>query len=426
MDGTMTQSMTQLLGGWTSDDSWAVATLLAASLSAALIGVNLFLRRLSLLGDALSHAVLPGIIAAVILAGSTAPLFVVSGALAAALLSVFTVQALRAAGLGSEGALGVTFTSFFAIGILGLNVFGSHIDLDPGCVLYGSLELTPLETMQITPGLDVPRAAVSSILILLGVIAVTVTRRRRLMIAAFEPDRLRFSGSTISLYLDDILFLAISAGAVVNCFFAMGAIATTGILVSPAVIARMFSTSMSGMWSITMASTVCISVCGYIAAYVFDTPVAGAISGLGLLGVILAALLSPHGGLIPTLVRSAALRTKIAEDDVLADRFRASENRAFVPSDIREPLRSWLRIRGLLTLGGDLTPPGLLRGRSLVRSHRAWELYLANELKLPADHVHGPSDRMEHFLTDELTENLVSSSSGERDPHGKLIPPRSR
>jgi len=69
---------------------------------------------------------------------------------------------------------------------------------------------------------------------------------------------------------------------------------------------------------------------------------------------------------------------------------------------------------------GTLTEPGLRRAQTLVRSHRVWESYLVNELKFAPDHVHEPSDRMEHFLTPDLTEKIADQAllSG-KDPLGK-------
>jgi len=364
--------------------------------------------------------VLPGIIAAVVLSGSTNAFYVVCGALVASLLSITAVRLLTNAGLSSEGALGVTFTTFFALGVLGLNIFGSQIDLDPSCILYGSLELAPLETFplsaQFGAHFEVPRAAFSSLLTLVAVTIVIVSRRRRLMITSFDSEMLKLSGSSTLNRFDSGLFFAVAAAAVVNSFFAIGAVATTGILITPAVIARLFSNSMRGMWIITIISTTGIACCGYLLAVVFDTPVAGAVSGLAFLLALLAVFLSPHGGVLPRLIRGKLLILKIATDHVLANKL--DDEKQLTNLNSRNPRSSngffmltWLRISGLMAQDGTLTEPGLRRAQTLVRSHRVWESYLVNELKFAPDHVHEPSDRMEHFLTPDLTEKIADQAS---------------
>lgn len=412
-----------MLGLITPEDLWATATLLFAALSVSIIGVNLFLRRLSLLGDALSHAVLPGVVAGAVLFASTNSVFILCGALVAAILSVVMMRSLIHLKLTPEAALGTTFTTFFALGVLGLNTFGSHIDLDPGCLLYGSLELTSLETTAVLGVTGVPHAAISSFLTLLAVVLVTVVQRRNLMVTAIEPERAALSGSKLSNLLSELLFIGVAAAAVVNCFFAVGAIATTGIIVSPAVIARLFSGTLRRMWLIVLLSTVVISVTGYAGAIVFDTPVAGAVSAVGFISVLLAALVSPNGGIVTTFLRTIALRSKVLCDDLLADRYRMREEPTIFRRTDHRLLELWLTLTGLLKVSGELSNAGLLRAQALVRSHRVWEDYLARQLSYPADHVHEPSHRMEHFLTPELTESAAAAGSNDTDPHGRPIPP---
>ena len=81
-------------------------------------------------------------------------------------------------------------------------------------------------------------------------------------------------------------------------------------------------------------------------------------------------------------------------------------------------------MRGLVEGAGKeraLTVAGLARAKSIVRAHRLWESYLARHTALPLDHLHEPSERVEHFLSREMQREL-EREVGAEDPHGKAIP----
>jgi len=135
---------------------WAIATAAMVSAGAALVGTLLVVRRMSLLGDAISHAVLPGIVIAVLAGGRPGGMFVLGGAVAAGLVTVWLTQTLRSqGGLAEDASAGVVFTTLFALGVVIITAAATRIDLDPACVLYGVLELIPFDTVAIG-GLEIP------------------------------------------------------------------------------------------------------------------------------------------------------------------------------------------------------------------------------------------------------------------------------
>lgn len=72
----------------------------------------------------------------------------------------------------------------------------------------------------------------------------------------------------------------------------------------------------------------------------------------------------------------------------------------------------------------QLTESGRSQAAGLIRAHRLWESYLAENVDLPTDHLHAPAERMEHFLGPELIEEVMREmQSHPRDPHGRTIPP---
>ena len=142
-------------------DGWIVAIAATCAAACALPGCFLVLRRMSLMGDAISHAVLPGIAIGFLLTGARSNWIMFIGAIVAGFLTAFLSQWLKRFGKVDEGAaMGVVFTTLFATGLLLIVRGADSVELDPGCVLYGALELAPLDlvTIPLLGGLEVPRA----------------------------------------------------------------------------------------------------------------------------------------------------------------------------------------------------------------------------------------------------------------------------
>ena len=125
---------------WTSFDSWIVVTGALCAMACALPGCFLVLRKMSMMGDAISHAVLPGLATAFIVTGSRASLTMFLGAaIVGVLTAVFTQWISRFGNVDRGAAMGIVFTTLFALGLVLIRSAADHVDLDPGCVLYLSL-----------------------------------------------------------------------------------------------------------------------------------------------------------------------------------------------------------------------------------------------------------------------------------------------
>jgi manganese/zinc/iron transport system permease protein len=226
-----------------------LAAILACG-SCGLLGSFLLLRRDSLLGDALSHAVLPGIIAGFAITGARAGLPMLLGALAAALLAVFLIGLVRrVARLESGAATGAVFTSFFALGLMLIEATGARsVDLDLDCVLFGQLEsLVWLEAQGFGSLLDpVALAALPRQLFLLAAVAVVLAGLvallwRPLHLLCFDPDYAAAIGLP-ARSLELALNLMVAAAAVA-AFEAVGSILVVAMLVCPAAAIRLLTDS---------------------------------------------------------------------------------------------------------------------------------------------------------------------------------------
>jgi manganese/zinc/iron transport system permease protein len=228
-----------------------LAPMLAAMLAGGtcgLLGSFLVLRRESLLGDALSHAVLPGIVAGFALTGLRSAVPMLLGALAAALLATMAITWIRRlARMEAGAATGLVFTGFFALGLVLLEVTGArNADLDIDCVLFGQLEtLVWLEASGPASLLDpaalagLPRQLGLLATVALAAAAFVLAFWRPLKLLCFDPDFARSLGLRMGRW--EMLLNLMIAAAAVAAFEAVGSILVIALLVCPAVALRLMT-----------------------------------------------------------------------------------------------------------------------------------------------------------------------------------------
>ncbi len=413
-----------------------------AACNCALVGTYLVLRRMSLLGDAISHGVLPGLVVGFIFAGSLDLVPMLIGALIAALATALLTDLLRRhLRIDGDAAMGVVFTSLFAIGVILIRLYAEQVDLDPGCVLYGSVEYAALDQAGFAIGGWVPpRAAISLGAVLLLDISLVALFFKELLLTSFDPDL----GNAVGIRATPmhLLMMGMTAMTTVASFEAVGSILVVAMLVVPATIGHLLADRLLAVLLLAQIAAVLAAVFGLIGADRLDTSVAGmmAVAGGGLFGLTF--LFAPRHGLVIRRLRRLGLSLRIAEEDLLGEMYRRWEQAsgAIAGEDVDlEPVESpwhppWimalartrLRLAGAIDRLGttaDLTRLGREAARGLVRRHRLWELYLRERLALPSSHLHDPAHRMEHFLDEDLVRRLDERlERPERDPHGREIP----
>src|SRR3989304_4653231 len=151
------------LSDWGRLDTWIVVTGALAAMACALPGNYLVLRRQSMMGDALSHTVLLGLVGAFLLMhalranewispatyAATRHTAMFTGAVLAGVLTALLTEGVRKLGrIESTASLGVVFTTLFALGLLLIRWKADSVDIDPGCVLYGTIETVVMDTIQ--------------------------------------------------------------------------------------------------------------------------------------------------------------------------------------------------------------------------------------------------------------------------------------
>lgn len=266
-----------------------------------LLGPFLVLRRIALLSDAVSHAVLPGIVAVWLVAQTRAPLPVIIGAAAFAVVCVLAIDALRATGLvASDAAIALVFPALFALGVLGITRYAEGIHLDLDSTIYGEIAFVPFDTVQVG-GYEVARSG----LVLGGVVALNLLLVallwKELKATTFDPQ----FGATVRLrprLLSRLLLVAVAVTAVAS-FDAVGAILVVTLLIVPAATAYLLTDRLVVMVAITVAVGWIGAAAGYAIAIPMDSSIAGAMGLVCALCFALALLLSPKHGVLTRRLR---------------------------------------------------------------------------------------------------------------------------
>jgi manganese/zinc/iron transport system permease protein len=421
---------------FTPEGAWILLTAAATSAACALVGSFLVLRRMSLMGDAIAHAVLPGLAVAFILSKSFSLGPLILGAVAAALLTTFLTQTLHEyAGVPSDASMGVVFTSLFAVGVVLIKrgIQGVHFDVK--CVYEGTIEWTPWFRWDMF-GYELPRAFVVAAGVFLFNLAVIALLWKEFKVSSFDPALATTMGfpATAMHYL--LMFLV--ALTSVASFEAVGSILVVAMLIVPPATAHLLADRLGPMIALSVGLAVIAAILGYVLGVLLDNNIAAmmTVSAAALYG--LAVFASPRYGIVSTLVRNLQMSLRVVREDLLAMLYRVEElgsGRRLAPAEAQTALGGGMLARwglaglvrdGRVSRTGDqlaLTPAGRDAARQLVRSHRLWESYLVKFLGLPLDHVHEPAHRVEHYITPELQEMLESKvESTGLDPHGRRIP----
>ncbi len=433
---------------WLPMDTWIVVVGALAAMSCAVLGTFLVLRKLSMMGDAISHAVLPGLAAGFLLTGSRDSLVMLVGAGVVGLLTALFTQWVHATGKVDRGAaMGVVFTILFAIGLILIRRGADHVDLDPDCVLYGSIELVPLDTVSLA-GRLVPRAAlITGAAFALNALCVALLYKE-FKLTSFDPALATTLG--INATAMHYLLMALVAITTVAAFESVGSILVIAMLIVPPATAHLLTDRLSRMLLLSVVLAALAAGLGHLGAITapawlgFDglsTSTAGMMAVASGLLFTLALLLAPRHGLVSRAGQRLALAQRIAREDVLGLLYRLEEPgprqaagapRALIARLIGAgaltvglALRGLTR-RGLIRAAGGvyhLTAAGRLAAGQVVRSHRLWEAYFERNLPLATDHLHPVAERLEHVTGAALRAKLADSlGHPERDPHGAPIP----
>jgi manganese/zinc/iron transport system permease protein len=274
-----------------------ILTAIVVSTSSGLLGSFLMLRRMSMVGDAISHAVLPGIVLAFLVSGSRDSVWMVLAAGLAGMLTTFLIEFFHHKGkLQTDASIGVTFTWLFAIGVILISVFAGQVDLDQECVLYGEIAYVPIDLWITTSGTIMgPRVLYTTSISLLLVVAFIILFYKELKITTFDPEFSKING--IRSQLVHYLLMGFVSLTTVTAFEAVGAILVVAFMVSAPVTAYLLTDKLKRLLWLTVLIGIINSVLGYYLAVAIDGSIAGAIATVAGLTFAVVFIVSPYTSL---------------------------------------------------------------------------------------------------------------------------------
>lgn len=420
-------------------------------LAASLMGVIVFLRKQSLIGEALSHASYPGVILGVLVAGMLSihesqdlqlSILALIGAFVTALGGLWTIQVLeKRMRVPSDAALCFVLSTFFGVGLtMASEVQFTFTSLYKQVLTYLYGQAATMTDIHI---------AIYGILAVI-VIAVIFFFYKELQVLTFDRQYAKSLGIRVRS-IDMLLFMLVALAVIIG-IRSVGVVLMSAMLIAPAVAARQFTNRLSilfilaaffGMVSGFLGNYFSVQLTEFLTqAY----PAARIILPTGPMIVLVATtlcigalLFAPERGLLVRLFRIARFRYICICENILKAIWRINPQATVSLGQIAKyqtisPLYLkfllWRMIQnGWIKREKDhlyhLTVDGRQRAANIVRLHRLWEVYLANYLGIGGERVHRNAEEMEHILTPELEHELtLLLKDPKQDPHQQPIPAR--
>ena len=402
-----------------------------------LLGNFLVLRRQSLMGDALSHTVLPGVVGAYLVFGSRDPFGLFVGALVAGLLTVISIEVLRRYGrVESNTSMGVVFSIAFAVGVILIRVgHTDHVDLDPNCVLYGQLELLvwfdapdSFRDIDLATFFHVIPSSIWSLLIMvISSATFVVVCFKELRLVSFDSGLARtlgFSSSAINM----VLMLLVSVATVAS-FEAVGSVLVIAALLVPASTARLFTDRLKSQILVSVLVAFVSAIIGYLLSTWIpllwqgeSLKASGTITVVS--GIVFGGsfMFSPRHGYWIQRARTRQLAAQVAIEDVVVLLHKSHETAATFPwSTIDQRILTLATKRGLIqSLDADhyvLSDAGRTLALEVQGRRTRWLTYLVTEVGLAPDHAPDTAEHLEH-LGDDLLQKSADTMSDPSHPSG--------
>jgi manganese/zinc/iron transport system permease protein len=312
---------------WTTDFvsyGWVMLMGFLVATACGLVGNYLILRRMALVGDAISHSVLFGIAVGFIVLVSTAPpsagteavaahlskwrstaMFL--GALGAGLLTTLIIELIhKKSRIKQDAAIGITFTTLFALGVVIITNFASKVDLDQECVLYGEIGNISLDTPYVQLGSVIigPPSLVRMALVTFVVLLLIVVFYKELLVSSFDSG-LAFSLGINATFVHYGLMSVLSV-VVVSSFESVGAILVIAMLILPGATASLLSQRLSAILCLSVIHAASSSVLGMHLGVWLNCSPAGAMVVIGGILFCVAWIFSPTHGLLSHWLRAKA------------------------------------------------------------------------------------------------------------------------
>ena len=251
---------------------WIILTGVLVGITCSLAGVFLILRKMSMMADAISHTVLFGIVLSFLITQTLSGIGMVIGAIVAGLLTAFLIQSLQTSNIQEDAAIGLIFTTLFAIGVLLITLFAGNVHLDVEHVLMGEIAFVPWDKWTIF-SITMPKAVwMLSLVLIIDVLYLTLFFKE-LKLSTFDPVYAATVG--LPLVFLHYSFMTTISLTTVAAFDSVGAILVVAMLVAPGASAYLISRSVKGMIGYSVTFGIISAIGGYYLAKWFDTSISG-------------------------------------------------------------------------------------------------------------------------------------------------------
>lgn len=401
-----------------------------------LLGNLLLLRRMALLGDMMSHALLPGLCFGFVIAGYTKNYYALflGASLSAILANFLNEWIIKNRPFKADASLGILISGFYAIGALLISKLSKT---------HGS-ELAGIKGYLLGQAALIQKSDIAPILILFIISAIFIGLfYKRLIYSIFDSNYLEF------LHQRPRLFLLLSTTLIVFTLLLslqmVGAILAASFLLIPAAISLFLSSKLGWrfVWSSLLGAFIG-SIGTYLSSLWDNLPTGPMIVLSGFMLFILVAVFGPHRSLLSQYFKKLNLaHIRLQENILRAAYFYYEDNRRPVSvldimsrstearsvSKARKVLREFVKEEIFLeTSPGQykLTSKGERLASDMVRKHRIWETFIVEKLGVSPQSAHDNAEVFEHYVDSEILEDIAKELDLTKDPHGKKIPPAGR
>lgn len=414
---------------------YVVLGVMLMSAGAAVLGCFTFLRKKALIGDAIAHAVLPGVCIAFILSGEKNPIVLLLGAFVTGWFSVYAVGFIKKnSRLKEDSAIGLVLSVFFGIGIL-LLTYIQH----SGNASQSGLDSFIFGKAASLVSTDVYVFGTVAVILILSVFFLY----KEFMLISFDEHyaaSIGFPVKKLEFVLTTLTVLAVIAG-----IQAIGVVLMAAMLITPAAAARFWTDRLPLMLLLSAIIGIVSGIGGSFVSYtVFGMPTGPWIVMFISFIALISFMFAPQKGLAYRWYERRKHKSIIMEENILKAFYQLgeqdelffkertvselSDKRGYPLSLINRWFSKLVR-RGYLIVNNNnnyvLTEAGKVKGQRVTKLHRLWEMYLTEYLRLDPDHVHDDAENIEHIITPEIEKKLEEQLRyPNRDPHDSHIPYR--
>lgn len=288
-----------------------LAIAMLVSLACALPGVFLVLRKMSMMSDAISHSILPGIVLAFFVVKDLSSPWLILAATITGVITVSIVELINKTKLvGEDAAIGIVFPLLFSIGIILISKYAGNVHLDVDAVLLGEIGLAPFNRIELN-GMDLgPKSLwVMGFILILNVSFISLFYKE-LKLSTFDSAlaaALGFSPVILHYFL-----MAITSVTAVGAFDTVGSILVVALMIAPPVSAYLLTDKLFNMLILSGLIGILSSILGFFAAIYLDASIAGCMSTMAGILFILIYLFSPSKGILSQIRTHMKKRIKFS------------------------------------------------------------------------------------------------------------------